>query len=196
MEERRLEIHPHMLVEIKSHREKDYAHAAVSGQHMQLGFLKHSLMISRLHFMLEMACRNSGGRIQLASWSQGSQPAGRKAEVPKVKASMERGQTFWQETAETERLPVEPDAMFTLRLEDGHGGQRQAHFFYEADRGTMTTTDMLKKFRAYYSFIKRQQHKEAFGVHPIRAVLVETPDEARGNEVLLFCVVPQEVGAG
>jgi hypothetical protein len=38
-----------MLDEIKSNREKDYAQAAFRGQHMQLGFLKHSLMLSRMH---------------------------------------------------------------------------------------------------------------------------------------------------
>ena len=53
------------------------------------------------------------------------------------------------------------------------------HFFYEADRGSMVMTDMLKKFRGYYHFVKKQQrHREAVGVHPIRAVLVETTDAA------------------
>jgi hypothetical protein len=43
----------------------------------------------------------------------------------------------------------------------------------------MPMADMLKKFRAYYHFIKGQQrHKDAFGVHPIRSVLVETTSEA------------------
>ena len=56
------------------------------------------------------------------------------------------------------------------------------HFCYEADRGNMVMTDMLKKFRGYYHFIKKQQkHREAFGVHPIRAILVETTEEARGE---------------
>jgi hypothetical protein len=45
--------------------------------------------------------------------------------------------------------------------------------------------DMLKKFRAYYHFVKKQQrHKEAFVVHPIRGVLVETTDEARGRRLM------------
>src|ERR1017187_73600 len=44
-----LEGHPQMIEEIRSHREKDYAGAATRGQHMQLGFLNHSLMISRMH---------------------------------------------------------------------------------------------------------------------------------------------------
>jgi len=49
----------------------------------------------------------------------------------------------------------------------------------------MVLTDMLRKFRGYTHFIKKQQrHKEAFGVHPVRAVLVETTDEARGRRLM------------
>jgi hypothetical protein len=44
---------------------------------------------------------------------------------------------------------------------------------------------MLRKFRAYFHFIKKQQrHREAFGVHPIRAVLTETTSEARGKSLM------------
>ncbi len=67
--------------------------------------------------------------------------------------------------------------MFSLQFPNN----RIFHFCYEADRGSMPMADMPKKFRAYYHFIKRQQkHKQAFGVHPIRAVLIETTDEPRG----------------
>jgi len=52
--------------------------------------------------------------------------------------------------------------------------------FYEVDRGTMT--NMLKKLRPYFHFIKRQQrHKQSFGIHPVRAVLIETTDDARSR---------------
>lgn len=181
-ERRQFEIHPQMLEEIRSHREKDYAGAAVRGQHMQLGFLNHSLMISRMHFMVEMASKRSRGAVALDAWCQGGQIAGHKVDVPKVRSSKVGDEFFWQEVDETERLPVEPDALFSLRFADR---AEAAHFFYEADRGTMNTTDMMKKLRAYYHFIKKQQrHKQAFGIHPIRAVLVETTDEARGRRLM------------
>src|SRR5580693_923194 len=125
------EPHPAMLEEIRSNREKNYADAAVRGQHMQLGFLQHSLMISRMHFMLEMACRRSSGSTKLDAWSQGGPLAGNKVQVPKIKSSRRGNDYFWEESDETERLPVEPDALFTLRLADGHEDSRQAHFFYE-----------------------------------------------------------------
>jgi hypothetical protein len=179
------EPYPAMLEEIRSNREKNYADAAARGQHMQLGFLQHSLMISRMHFMLEMGCRQPGGTRQLEAWCQGGQLAGNKVEVPKIKSSRRGNDYFWEESDQTERLPVEPDAMFTLRFPDRPEGQQLTHFFFEADRGTMNTTDMLKKLRAYFHFIKRQQrHRETFGVHPIRAVLIETTNESRARKLM------------
>lgn len=184
-ERRGLEIHAEMLEEVRNNREKDYANAAIRGQHMQLGFLQHSLMISRMHCVLELACRYSGSRVQVESWVQGSALEGGKVEVPKVRSTRNGGEYFWEETNEKERLPVEPDSLFTLRFKDRPLEQQLAHFCYEADRGTMTTTDMLRKFRGYYHFIKKQQrHQEYFGVHPIRAVLIETTHEARGRRLM------------
>ena len=110
------EVHPQMLEELRNNREKDYAGAAFRGQHMSLGFLEHSLQISRFHFMIEMACKKSSGSVVLESWAQGSQLAGHKADVPKVRSSREGNEHFWQEGHETERQPVEPDALFTLRF--------------------------------------------------------------------------------
>jgi len=195
-ERRNLEVHQQMLDEIRGHQEKDYAGAAARGQHMQLGFLNHSLMISRLHFMIEAACRRTDGIVSLESWWQGSQIGGHKADVPKVKSTRQGGSVFWQEVEETERLPVEPDALFTLRFANRQAGEQMVHYCYEADRGTMTLTDMLKKFRGYHHFIKRQQlHRDAFGVHPIRAVLVETTDEERGRKLMDLVTHPLVSGA-
>jgi len=56
---------------------------------------------------------------------------------------------------------------------------------------------MLKKFRGYYHFIKKQQrHREAFGVHPIRAVLVETTAQARGRKLMELVGHPLVAGPG
>ncbi len=184
-ERRGLNIHSQMLEEVRNNREKDYATAATRGQHMKLGFLNHSLMISRMHFMLELACRKSAENAELEAWSQGGQLAGHKVVVPRVKATRQGDEYFWEETGETTRLPVEPDAMFSLRFADRPEGQQLSHFFYEADRGSMIMTDMIKKLRAYYYFIKKQQrHKLAFGIHPVRAVLIETTDETRGRKLM------------
>ena len=181
---RAAEIHPQMEEEIRLNREADYAGAVMRGQHMKLGFLQHSLMISRMHFMLEMASRNLTSGVRLAAWRQGAELRGHKADVPELNSRRVEGSNeyIWEEhDNKLQKLPVEPDALFSLHLPEG----RTSHFCYEADRGSMPMADMLKKLRAYYHFIKRQQkHKEAFGVHPIRAVLIETTDEPRARKLM------------
>ena len=193
------DIHPTMQEEIDNNRKADYANAAVKHQHMKLGFLHHELMISRLRFMLEMACRQSGGRVELSMFRRGADLEGHKVEVPEVRSRRVAGSNAyrWEESRhDTRFLPVEPDAIFTLRFHrlpspdaPADGGQaalgQSFHFCYEADRGTMPPADMLRKFRAYYYFIKKhRKHVEAFGIHPIRAVLVEAPDETRALKLM------------
>jgi hypothetical protein len=135
--------------------------------------------------MVEMASRGTNGVITLEAWRQGGQVAGHKVTAPRIQCSKQSGESFWRESEEVERIPVEPDAVFTIRIGGPPEDTRKLHFCYEADRGSMTTTDMLKKFRGYFHFVKKQQrHREAFGVHPIRAVLVETTDETRGRKLM------------
>lgn len=190
--ERLPDVHPQMQEEIRLNREADYAAAAASGQHMKLGFLKHSLMISRLHFMLEMSSRAPENGVQLAAWRQGAELRGNKVKVPELKSLRVEGSNeyVWEELDRTFRLPVEPDALFSLQFSNRRPDQL-SHFCYEADRGSMPMADMLKKFRAYYHFIKRQQlHTKAFGVHPIRAVLVETTSEDRARKLMELSELP------
>lgn len=52
------------------------------------------------------------------------------------------------------------------------------------------------KLGAYHHFIKRQQiHRDAFGVDPIRAVLVETTDEPRARKLMHLASSPPVVGS-
>jgi hypothetical protein len=119
-----------------------------------------------------------------------------KSNFQKVRSTRQASEYVWEESAVTERLPVEPDAMFSLRIQGREQESRFAHFFDEAGRGTMTSTDMLKKLRAYFHFIKRQhRHKESFGIHPVRAVLIETSDEARALRLMQLVNHPIECGA-
>jgi hypothetical protein len=182
------EIHPTMTEEIENNRRADYANAAVRHQHMKLGFLHHELMISRLRFMLEMSCRQSGGAMELAMFRRGADLEGHKVEVPEIRSKRGAGtnEYVWEESqTDTRVLPVEPDAIFTLHFPARPRGQQNLHFCYEADRGTMSPADMLRKLRAYYFFIKKHRmHAEAFGIHPIRAVLVEAPDEDRALKLM------------
>src|SRR5260370_31517931 len=192
-------IHPQMEEELRLNREADYAAAVVRGQHMKLGFLQHSLMISRLHFMLEMVSRDSRGEVELADWRQGAELRGHKVNVPEITSRRIVGTNdyAWEEQDRTYRLPVEPDAIFSLRLPYPAAEGQLVHFCYEADRGSMPMADMLKKLRAYYHFIKRhQKHKDAFAVHPIRPVLIETTDESRARKLMELAQHPAVIGAG
>ena len=120
-----------------------------------------------------------------SGWSPGDKErncAAAKWKIPRIESIRIEGSNEyqWNEQDKGVRLPMEPDALFTLRFADRPPESQLAHFCYETDRGTIPMANMLKKFRAYHHFIKRQQkHKEAFGVHPIRAVLIETTKESR-----------------
>jgi hypothetical protein len=55
----------------------------------------------------------------------------------------------------------------------------------------------MHQFVADYHFIKRQQkHKGAFGIHPIRAVLIETTDESRARKLMELAEHPVVIGQG
>ena len=72
---RLFDVHEQMLEELRNNREKDYASSALVRPAHNAWLPRYSLMISRMHFMVEMACRNSDDGIELQSWSQGSQLA-------------------------------------------------------------------------------------------------------------------------
>ena len=88
-----------MEEELRLNREADYATAAMRGQHMKLGFLPHNLMISRFHFMLEMASRGPNSPTQIAGWRHGAELRGHKAEVPEISSSRVAGgnEYVWKE---------------------------------------------------------------------------------------------------
>ena len=71
---------------------------------------------------------NRPGAHRLEAWCQGGQIAGHKVDVPKVESSRVGNDYFWQESDELERLPVEPDALFTLRFPDRADGSSSLIF--------------------------------------------------------------------
>src|SRR5579863_6944088 len=93
------EIHPQMVEDVRLNREADYAGAVLRGQYMKLGFVQHSLMISSLHFMLEMSSRNSRGKVALALWQQGAELRGNKVDVPEIRSRRVEGTNkyVWEE---------------------------------------------------------------------------------------------------
>ena len=129
-------------------------------------FLQHELMISRFHFMLELGCKRSEGKVELVTWRQG-------ADLHNSVTDLETG----------ELLPHRPDAFFTLRFPNEREGQNRSNFFYEADRKTTNIPKMLKKLKAHFEFIRQKKHQELYGIRRIRAVLVETLDTKWAEEL-------------
>lgn len=162
----------------RRNREKNYSaiHEQVDELQGRLLFLKHEADISRFHAMLELGCRQSGGKIDLADWRQGPE-LWRSVVVPKVK--FDNQTDLWGEQKDAEKLPHRPDGFFTLRFADRPEGEREAHFFYERDR--KTTTDrkrIVRKLRSHFHYVvKQRQHEADYGIKRVRAVLVETVDD-------------------
>ena len=135
-------------------------------------FLDHEMMISRFHATLELACRQTNGQVQIASWRQGPE-VWDKVKLPKTR--YENGE--WYEEDGTETCPCRPDAVFTLRFVASSDASQEMSFFYEADRKTSDTTKIRKKLRAIWHYVVAQKkHRERYGVPRIRAVLIETLD--------------------
>ncbi|MBA3912912.1 MAG: replication-relaxation family protein [Acidobacteriales bacterium] len=142
-------------------------------------FLKHELMISRFHMLLEAACRDSGGKLVLKDWRQGSETWNTVRII---------------EGEEQRVLPHRPDAVFTLDEHSAPDGQKVSHFFYEADCGTMTAARMLDKLKAHLAFLLQGRHTDAYGFKRLRAVLIECPTLERAEQVRgwAFQVCPEE----
>src|ERR1041385_4223402 len=113
--------------EVRRNREKRYCDVndPKHTEEMQgrLLFLKHEVMISRFHGMLELTCSASNGSIQLTNFEQGPRLWG-KGQVPKL--AFRNG--AWTESEETEDLPHRPDAFFTLSFPNSD--REDLHFFY------------------------------------------------------------------
>jgi hypothetical protein len=88
--------------------------------------LAHTLMVSQFRACLTLACKGNPD-VALASWR-----------VPEKSLARIRIGRF--------RAAVIPDASFSLERTDG----QRAHFFLEADRGTMTQVRFLRKLQAYW----------------------------------------------
>jgi hypothetical protein len=147
--------------QVRSNKERKYCEISESTADAagRMLFLQHELMISRFHYMLEMACTTSKGVVELARWSQG--------------AELHNSVT---DSATGHLLPHRPDAFFTLRFPQAAEGANRSNFFYEADRSRTSLPKMMAKLRGHYEFVSQKKHQHKYGINRIRAVLVETLD--------------------
>lgn len=150
------------------HRKTSDNYALRQNSPGRLLFMEHELMIAEFHAAVELAALKSSGRVQLDEWRQGT--------------------TTWDRVRAQANgfaiLPHRPDAYFVLRFPTAAPGQQRARFFYEADRGTTSTTRFKLKLQAYLSFFMSGQYREKYGAEKVRSVLVETSTEAREKELM------------
>lgn len=141
-------------------------HLAASNKGVKSIHLAHALMISQFRACLTLACR-ARGDLTLVSW-----------ETP--------AHALMQARVSGHRVPVIPDGRFVLTDADGH----VAHFFLEADRGTMTHNRFLSKLKAYWRY-------RAIGAGP-RAfrVLTITPSPKRAENLTKTAKAADPKGKG
>jgi len=99
---------------------------AATNQSARRYYMAHTLMVSQFRVCLTLACR-ANGHIHVRDWGV--------PHAPLCKVLVGR-----------RRVAVIPDAHFTLEAKDGY----IAHFFLEADRGTMSHRRFLSKLQAYW----------------------------------------------
>jgi hypothetical protein len=141
-------------------------------------FLQHELLVSDIMVSIELACRER--RIRLLNESE--------------LVALNNGPFEWKvRIADRLSVGVIPDRVFALDLEDHEGKVRRAHFFLEADRGTMPVvrsnlfqTSFQRKFRAYETTWERSIHQKRFGIHRFR-VLSVTTSASRVDSLLKAC---------
>lgn len=139
-------------------------------------FLKHEMMIVDIHVRLSATPKNNS--VCLVGWREGTEL---HDTVVVVDA---RG---------TSKLPVRPDAFFTLLDSRRPEGANRASYALEADRSTATQTRFQEKLRAYWAYIEQGRHEKRFGVKGFR-VLTVTLTEARAKNLMALTttVVPDK----
>ena len=131
-------------------------------------FLKHEMMVVDLHVMLALATR--GHDLRLVAWREGREL------YDSVTVSDHDGMN---------KLPVRPDAFFTLEDSRRRAGANQVHFFLEADRSTETHSRFRDKIRAYWHYIEQGLHVQKFGIRNVRVLTVGKTDERAKSLTLL-----------
>lgn len=120
-------------------------------------------MVVDFHTALAVATKN--GPVKLVAWKE--------------------GRSLWDSVSvridgARERLPVRPDAFFTLEDTTRPSGQNQVHFFLEADRSTTTHQRFQRKLTAYWHYFQEGSHTAKHGIRTFRVATVTlTPDRAK-----------------
>lgn len=88
------------------------------------------------------------------------------------------GPSLWDrvQTSNNVVIPIRPDALFSIAWSAGKG---RAHFFLEADRGTMAHSRMREKITGYAAYFQQQRHLKKY--EGMKVFRVATITETRGR---------------
>lgn len=138
-------------------------------------FLDHTLLVTDIHATLILASRDSEKR--LADWREGRE--------------LYDSVTFY-ENARKKRLPVCPDAFFSLERK-GDAKARTA-FALEADRGTTTHRTFDAKLRGYWHFLEQHRQRKAYQTEWFRVLTITlTQERADRLSKLAETVLPSKI---
>ena len=127
------------------------------------GFLEHTLLVNDVRIALTLAARRAGCR-----WE-------RWVGEGELAASPDR---VWIEGVGGRRrqVAVIPDGYGVLHL-----GDRRAHFFLEADRGTLSNRRWGQRAQAYLAYVHSGQYGQRYGTHSLRVLTVTTGERRLAN---------------
>jgi len=138
-------------------------------------FLKHEMLIVDLHVMLSLASRT--GDLRLIDWREG------RSLYDSVSVPDREGLV---------KLPIRPDAFFTLEDSRRPSGANRAHFFLEADRSTSSQARFTEKIRAYWHYLEQGLHAKKFKIKNFRTLTVTlTHERAENLCALAASIVPE-----
>ncbi len=130
-------------------------------------FLEHALLVSDVMATIELACRKAGVRFL--------------HDHELLPADLLRPLRWKVNTGNRAKLSVVPDRVFAIEYAKAGGALERAHFFLEADRGTMpvkrsnpTQSSFHRKLLAYQATWSQALHKSKFGFSRFRVVTVTT----------------------
>jgi Replication-relaxation len=118
--------------------------------------IRHAVFISDIHVRLLQLTRARS--FELSPWVEGP--------------------SLWDSvtTSSNVAIPIRPDARFTIAWPAGQG---RAHFFLEADRGTMAHSRMREKITGYTAYFQQQRHVKKYA--DMKVFRVATITETRGR---------------
>jgi len=118
--------------------------------------IRHAVFVSDIHVKLLQLTRARA--FELSNWVEGP--------------------SLWDNvtTSTNAVIPIRPDALFTIAWPAGKG---RAHFFLEADRGTMAHSRMREKITGYAAYFQQQRHVKKYA--DMKLFRVATITETRGR---------------